>query len=104
MLRKEAKTQCTSQAVLCIVGGISAYMQLGTALYIHANIQPYVATAFFSDKADGSLATSYEEGLPYFFQTYFVYALSILGMVFGLSLGKHLLLISKGSDYKDSFL
>jgi hypothetical protein len=38
MMRKAAKTQCTLQAALCVIGGFTAYMQLGVALFIHANI------------------------------------------------------------------
>ena len=49
MLRKQAKTKCTFKGVCCVIGGMVAYMQLGVALFIHANIQPYVAANFFKD-------------------------------------------------------
>ena len=42
-----AKTRYTSRSVLAIVGGVLAYMQLGVAFFIHANLQPYVAYTFF---------------------------------------------------------
>ena len=38
MSGKGAKTRGTLQAICCLLGGITAYMQLGTALFIHANI------------------------------------------------------------------
>ena len=47
-MRRAAKTKCTLKGALCVLGGFTAYMQLGVALFIHANIQPYVAHTFFS--------------------------------------------------------
>ena len=47
MLKTKAKTQLTCKAFCCVLGGFLAYMQLGAALFIHANIQPYIAYWFF---------------------------------------------------------
>lgn len=94
MLRKAAKTRCTLKAALCLLGGFTAYMQLGVALFIHANLQPYVANTFFI-KDDSALVTDVDQiyglGSQFFFLTYLVYALCILGMVLGLALGKKFL-------------
>ena len=72
-----------------------AYMQLGVALFIHANIQPYVAANFFNDATTTNKVTSIDEiykiGLSNFFWTYLVYALCLVGMLLGLSLGKRFL-------------
>lgn len=38
MLKTKAKTQLTCKAFCCVLGGFLAYMQLGAALFIHANI------------------------------------------------------------------
>ena len=48
----------------------------------------------------------YANNLPYFFQTYLVYALSLVGMLTGLALGKHLLIPSSrpysAHDYRET--
>ena len=78
-------------------------MQLGVALFIHANIQPYVAYAFFAPSGDTEQAASgidqiYQTGLTNFFKTYLVYVFCMLGMIIGLTLGKRFL--SPSANYQ----
>ena len=94
MLRKKAKTQWTFPAICSVLGGSIAYMQLGVAFFIHANIQPYVAENFFGTSAatqPTSMSEVYASGLSSFFNTYLVYGLCLLGMLTGLTWGKTLL-------------
>lgn len=60
-------------------------MQLGVALFIHANLQPYVIGYFFSG------GKVYQDGLSHFSPTFLVYALCVIGMLFGLPIGKKML-------------
>ena len=59
-------------------------MQLGVALFIHANLQPYVVAYFFDNHA-------YQGRLSNFFPTFLVYAFCVLGLLIGLPLGKRVL-------------
>ena len=93
MLKTKAKTQLTCRAFCCVLGGFIAYMQLGVALFIHANIQPYVAYQFFGEKNTvTSVDQVYMHSKDSFFATYLIFALCMIGMVMGLSVGKALLL------------
>ena len=93
MLKTKAKTQLTCRAFCCVLGGFVAYMQLGAALFIHANIQPYIAYTFFVEEDTAtSVDEVYMHSEDWFFVTYLVFALCMIGMVMGLSVGKSLLL------------
>lgn len=93
MLKTKAKTQLTCRAFCCVLGGFVAYMQLGVALFIHANIQPYIAYTFFVKEGTAtSVDQVYMQSEDWFFATYLVFALCMIGMVMGLSVGKSLLL------------
>ena len=93
MLKTKAKTQLTCRAFCCVLGGFVAYMQLGVALFIHANIQPYIAYQFFVEKDTvTSVDQVYTHSKDNFFATYLIFALCMIGMVMGLSVGKALLL------------
>ena len=72
-------------------------MQLGVALCIHANIQPYVAYTFFpkqgTTKPYKNVDEIYESSLLNdFFFTYLVYAFCMVGMLIGLASGKRFLM------------
>ena len=93
MLKTKAKTQLTCRAFCCVLGGFVANMQLGVALFIHANIQPYIAYSFFvKEKTATSVDHVYMHSEEWFFATYLIFALCMLGMVMGLPIGKSLLL------------
>ena len=92
MLKNKAKTKFTCRAFCCSLGGFLAYMQLGVALFIHANIQPYVAYWFFLSEDEKKLVNSIDEVYIHtssnFFLTYLIFALCLIGMVLGLQTGK----------------
>ena len=107
MLRNKAKTKFTCRAFCCILGGFIAYMQFGAALFIHANIQPYVTYWFFLSEDEKRLVKSIEEVYiqtgSNFFYTYLVFALCMIGMVLGLQTGKQMLLNEMASSDRKNF-
>ena len=74
---------------MCTFGGFLIYMQLGAALMLHANIQPYIIPVFFNSGSDLTI-----QGINGFSQTYGVWCLTMICMLFGLLLGKRVLLFS----------
>ena len=82
---REAKTLVTGWSLMCVCAGFLVYMQLGTSLMIHANIQPYIIRTFFNE-------TSTLKGNNGFAFTYGVWCLTMIFMLLGLQLGKKLML------------
>jgi hypothetical protein len=74
---------------MCTFGGFLIYMQLGAALMLHANIQPYILPVFFNASSDMT-----KSGVNGFSQTYGVWCLIMICMLLGLLIGKRLLLNS----------
>ena len=74
---------------MCVFGGFLTYMQLGAALMLHANVQPYVLPVFFNPTSDLTL-----NGINGFTQTYGVWCLNMICMLLGLLLGKRVLIRS----------
>jgi hypothetical protein len=74
---------------MCVIGGFVIYMQLGAALMLHANIQPYILPVFFNQASDLT-----QRGINGFTQTYGVWCLNMICMLFGLLIGKKILIRS----------
>lgn len=85
MAGREAKTLVTGWSLTCVCAGFLVYMQLGTSLMIHANIQPYIIGTFFNEKS----ALQGNNGFSF---TYGVWCLTMIFMLLGLQIGKILLL------------